>query len=145
LNGQLTAVKTRILETAEHWLTSVNCYDIRGRLLQVVADNHLGGLELICNSYDFEGKLIKSRIIHNYNSHNLQHETLQYRYEYDNAGRMLNLFQQYCPSCNEIVYANYKYNESGQLIEKNLHLPKGGSGYLQSGVLNFNGNVNFSA
>jgi RHS repeat-associated protein len=132
LQGAVTTIKTRILESGEHWLISVNYYDIRARVIQTVSDNHLGGIDVICNSYNFDGSLQKTKIIHNYNAQNLPTETIQYRYNYDRMGRVLNIYQKYCESCDEITYASYKYNELGQLIDKNLHMPFNGKGYLQS-------------
>jgi len=132
IRGMVTVMKTRVLNSLDQWLTAVNYYDNRGRLIQTVSNNHLGGIDIMCNSYDFEGKVSKTRLIHNYNSPPLPNEVVAYSYEYDNGGRIINVNQKFCPTCEEITYMHYKYNEAGQNIAREFHQSKDGSTWLQS-------------
>ena len=132
IRGAVTATRIRMLDSQYQWLTTVNYYDKRARLIQTVGTNHLGGIDVFCNSYDFEGKLSKTRLIHNYNAPTLPIEVVEYSYEYDNAGRIVNVNQKFCPTCPEITYMHYKYNEAGQNIAREFHQPKEGSTWLQS-------------
>jgi RHS repeat-associated protein len=64
--GQVTCIKTKVLDYygtggVTTWLTSVNYYDDKYRVVQTVADNFQGGKDRITNIYDFTGKVMKSR------------------------------------------------------------------------------------
>ncbi len=52
VTGQLTATKTRILGS-DAWQTTTMYYDDRGRVIQTVSDNRLGGLSRSDMLYDF--------------------------------------------------------------------------------------------
>ena len=63
VTGQLTAVKTRILGS-DTWQTTTLYYDDRGRVIQSVSDNRLGGLSRSDMQYDFVGNLVQQRESH---------------------------------------------------------------------------------
>jgi RHS repeat-associated protein len=133
LIGKITATKVLTFETNPQWLTTVSYYDKDGNIIQTISKNHLGGYDIQCNTYFFNGALDKTLSLHNYNrTLGTQDTYIQYRYEYDNGNRVTNVYQKYCLNCDEIAMANFKYNELGQLIEKNLHKPEDDKTYLQS-------------
>jgi RHS repeat-associated protein len=131
--GKLVVSKTRILQSSEKWLMDVLYYDKNGRIIQKVSDNPLGGIDVVFLAYDFDGKLNRCLTEHNYvgPSGYTQH-WVQYRYDYDNAGRIINTFQRVDNSEEEINYSNCKYNEAGQLVQKNLHQGPNDPKFLQS-------------
>ena len=63
VTGQLTAVKTRILGS-DTWQTTTLYYDDRGRVIQTVSDNRLGGVSRSDMLYDFVGNLVQQRESH---------------------------------------------------------------------------------
>ncbi|MCT1527024.1 DUF6443 domain-containing protein, partial [Sphingobacterium hotanense] len=56
----LTGTKVTNVDDTDSRIT-VNYYDKRGRLLETVAQNHLGGIDRVTNSYNFAGDLLTSK------------------------------------------------------------------------------------
>ena len=55
-----TSSKVKILDGNDQWLWTVNHYDRKARLIQVVVDNHLGGKDIISTLYhDFNSRVEK--------------------------------------------------------------------------------------
>jgi RHS repeat-associated protein len=46
------------------WLKSVNYYDDKYRVIQVIGDNYINGYDRLTNVYDFVGKVLKNKITH---------------------------------------------------------------------------------
>jgi RHS repeat-associated protein len=68
VTGQITGIKTKVLDggvTGGYtWLKSVNYYDDKYRVIQVISDNYKGGTDRVSNLYDFPGKILKSKETH---------------------------------------------------------------------------------
>lgn len=66
--GLPTAVKIRVIDPdypdADNWLTSVNYYDDKGRIIQTQSQNIKGGLDISSNIYFFQGMLYKNILKH---------------------------------------------------------------------------------
>ncbi|TAE44892.1 MAG: hypothetical protein EAZ89_21470, partial [Bacteroidetes bacterium] len=66
--NKVTGVKVRVLESSTYslptWLWTVTFYDSRGREIQTIADNHLGGQEKVNKAYNFAGELLRTRHEH---------------------------------------------------------------------------------
>jgi len=141
INGNLTASKRLRMESgAESWMFSVSFFDSHGRTVEILNDNALGGLDAIFFDYDFEGKTEK--LITNHNlvpPVNGAYQTIAIteRFEYDHTGRMKNHYHQINQQA-EILLENCKYNEIGQLVEKNLHKPLFSAAFLQSVDFTYN-------
>ncbi|MCF3109589.1 RHS repeat-associated core domain-containing protein [Niabella sp. CC-SYL272] len=60
--GLVTGTKVKVMDGAAtpNWLTTVNYYDEKGRLIQAVASNHKGGKDYSSNTYYFQGMLWKN-------------------------------------------------------------------------------------
>jgi RHS repeat-associated protein len=131
--GRLVSAQVRTLETTEKWLKEVYYYDKKGRIIQKIADNHLGGIDVTFNLYNFNGSIDRTLVVHNYvpPSGGATHH-ITYRYEYDNGGRITDIYQQVDTTQQELHMVNLKYNEIGQLIQKNLHKGVSNTKYLQS-------------
>jgi RHS repeat-associated protein len=125
LNGQITGRNVKVPQTGK-WLQTIYFYDDKYRVIQTVSNNHLiGGSDIASTKYDFTGKVMETR--------NEQHVKLRgtipfalyyHTYNsYDHAGRLLKIQQRIAgDSYNKYVTLDsLKYNELGQLIEKNLH------------------------
>lgn len=68
VNGLVTGTKVRILDPANpnpNWLTTINYYDNKQRIIQSQSQNHKGGIEISSNIYYFQGMLFKNILQHN--------------------------------------------------------------------------------
>ncbi|UOE51297.1 DUF6443 domain-containing protein [Mucilaginibacter sp. SMC90] len=74
--GLPTGTKIRVpipdSPSVDKWLSSVNYYDDKGRLIQTQSDNLSGGREISSNIYYFQGELYKNILRHqNLNAHTI--------------------------------------------------------------------------
>lgn len=122
VQGLVTGVKNVIFGT-QQYLRNVNYYDKRYRLIQEIADNHLGGVDRTSTQYDFVGKQVKERFVHG-------SVVTAKEFTYDSQGRQLKMYHQ-VNSEPVVILADHHYNELGQLTEKNLHQESNGN-YFQS-------------
>lgn len=125
VKGHVTGSKVRILPNGK-WLNSVTYYDYYYRPIQVIEENYTSGIQRTTMKYDFVGKVLKE---HLYNS--LSGDVIEKEYGYDNAERLSTIHHK-INSQPKILMASNKYNEVGQLIEKNVHSTNNGSTFLQS-------------
>jgi RHS repeat-associated protein len=129
-----TGSKTRILGQNKFML-SVIYYDAYGRIIQTIADNHLDGIDVVTNGYDFEGKLLKSRQTHSIQNGNPI--VMNRRFEYDHAGRLTSTWLK-VNNQPEVLFSAVHYNVLGQMVEKNLHSENKGAAFLQSVDFSYN-------
>ncbi|HJT73889.1 MAG TPA: DUF6443 domain-containing protein, partial [Chitinophaga sp.] len=61
INGLVTGTKVRVLGT-DQWLTTSSYYDDKGRTIQVVSENSVGGRDVATSLYDFNGKVLSSYV-----------------------------------------------------------------------------------
>ncbi|MGV3642369.1 MAG: DUF6443 domain-containing protein, partial [Adhaeribacter sp.] len=116
VKGQLTGSKTRVLGT-DDWLWSISFYDDKYRVLQTQTDNHLGGRDVLTNRYDFSGKVLETKLVHQ-KPERLEIPIRQ-AFTYDHAGRLLETRQTTGQEAEEII-ARQSYNELGQVESKQL-------------------------
>ncbi len=121
VQGQVTGSKVKNLDTNE-FLWSVNYYDDRYRVIQVVAQNNKGGLDKITNVYDFIGKVLRTQTDHATTGPNAQAIATTRTFKYDHAGRLLQTDHNTgTDDPTRVVLVKNNYNELGQLVAKNLH------------------------
>ncbi len=152
IKGEATGSKVRILATnsddhsSEKWLNTVLYLDDKGRIIQTIGENHLGGVDKISNHYDWEGKLLNMQVEHSTNPGGTGVQTLDILTSnvYDAVGNLIEVYQQ-LDGGPTVMVAQYVYNIYGELIEKNLHgtpSPPGGTEggwtFLQSMDYNYN-------
>ncbi|GEP88714.1 hypothetical protein CTE07_03590 [Chitinophaga terrae (ex Kim and Jung 2007)] len=119
--GLVTGTRTRILGTNQ-WLTATNYYDKKGRIVQVLAENISGGVDISTSQYDFGGKLLAAFARHrNIRSTTIPELTVLTTMQYDGAGRLLSAVKKLNnnSSLERTIFSN-KYNELGQLVTKRL-------------------------
>jgi|GEM_PF-2932448 len=121
----ITGAKALILGTT-NYLRSAHYYDKNHRLIQIISDNHLGGIDKKSNTYDFTGKILKNKVEH----HGLQSVTFVKENVYDHAHRLLKIYHT-MNNGPRVLLASHQYNELGQLIEQNVHSEDGNT-FLQS-------------
>ena len=122
VKGLVTGTKTKVLGVPENrWLNSVNYYDHKYRLLQVISDNQLAdyqGFDRLTNAYDFTGKTEKS--LHEHDGYGSGPLKVLKEYFYDHAGRLSETYNT-INNANRTLIVQNRYNGLGQLTEKNLH------------------------
>ena len=135
VKGLATGSKTLVLDgvTPNNWILSVNYYDNRYQLIQSQSTLYTVGTSMISTKCDFVGKVLESIEIQNVNA---IENSLRTRMEYDHMGRLVNTFQ-YFNEQSPVLLAQNKYNELGELKEKNLH-SKNLSSFLQSVDYSYN-------
>lgn len=124
----LTGTKITTLGTSSMLLT-VPYYDEEGRVVQSKSENHLGGTEVVDNTYNFASELTASTRVHTSSAAGTT--TIANTYMYDHVGRKL-ATRESINGQPEVVLSKLEYNELGQLFNKNLHSNDGGNSFLQN-------------
>ncbi|NVJ46694.1 MAG: RHS repeat-associated core domain-containing protein [Cytophagia bacterium] len=122
--GLPTGSKVKVLGSSDDWLTTVMFYDDRGRVIQTVADNHLGGKDISTTQYDFSGKVLNTYTVHNnpQASGSDAQTTIAKRFDYESSGtgRLLSIEQKINGTgAYERIVTN-EYDAMGQLVTKKL-------------------------
>ncbi|MGB0522486.1 MAG: DUF6443 domain-containing protein [Flammeovirgaceae bacterium] len=116
VRGLATAIQTKVLGTTD-WLWTVMHYDEKGRTVQVIEENHLGGKNVLTTQYeDFLGRVDKLHIHHTTTNESV--EILRW-YEYDHKDRVEAAYYQINNQTPELLAA-FVYNELGEVITKKL-------------------------
>ena len=118
--GKLTSQKNRILnlDNPPDWLFTVYYYDQKGRLIETLKDNHLGGREIRLTEPDFDGKPTRSWIYHSLGQNTIRE---YYTPDYDHSDRLKKLWYSIDNESNSFTLYKNKYNSLGMLIERNYH------------------------
>jgi RHS repeat-associated protein len=115
VNGLVTGSKVLILGSSSY-LWAVSYFDKKYRPIQVITQNHKGGVDRITNKYDF------TRLTDTKNTHSIGSTTYTTtrRFVYDHAGRLWKSYHR-VNTDTEILLSENEYNEIGQLVAKKLH------------------------
>ncbi|OJJ23398.1 hypothetical protein BKI52_03290 [marine bacterium AO1-C] len=134
--GQVTATKLKILDdqaSSASYLTTANYYDERGRIIQIIGDNHQGGHDIVSTQYAFDGRVLQTVKKHVIVNPLRTYHIYQWN-EYDQAARVKATYQEVTASANFIYkdlatakttpsvekLSKVTYNELGQLLSKKL-------------------------
>jgi len=124
VKGLATGTKVRVIEnpatlSAGRWLSTVNFYDDKARLVQMQSDIYEGGMDIITSRYDFSGKVLTTYQVRNLpGAEELRVKTNR---KYDYAGRLLETWKTINDqSSASTLLAKNEYDELGQLITKKL-------------------------
>ncbi|MEM9337938.1 MAG: RHS repeat-associated core domain-containing protein, partial [Bacteroidota bacterium] len=85
----VTGSKVKVL-ASDTWISSINYYDYKYRLVQAITSNHLGGMDWVTNEYDFAGKVLKNKETHLGKD---PYATVR-EFEYDHQDRLLKTWHQ---------------------------------------------------
>ncbi len=118
--GLNTGSRVKVLGTSDQWLTTVLFYDDRGRVIQTVSDNHLGGSEINTTQYDFSGKVLNTYSVHNNPkaSGNDSQTLIAKRYSYQEATRLDKIEIKLNGEANYKTLVTNSYDNLGQLNSK---------------------------
>lgn len=115
--GLATGAKIRILGSDE-FLTSASFYDTQLRVIKTVSENHLGGEDVVINTYDSEllPNIDQSVRIHTANDATTEITEV---FDYDHTDRLLSIDHQVTGQ-RSILLLNNQFNERGELVNKLL-------------------------
>ncbi|GAA0192747.1 hypothetical protein GCM10009122_55540 [Fulvivirga kasyanovii] len=125
VKGLATGSKIQVLDGANTWISTVTYYDDRYRVVQTIMENPDGNIDKTSTLYNFPGWVLAT-----YTEHQKEGTVfgIKRRYTYDHTGRPMagyhELFEN-GQSRGEVLLAENKYNELGELVEKNLHVEHG--------------------
>ncbi|WP_276374120.1 DUF6443 domain-containing protein [Chryseolinea sp. H1M3-3] len=131
VTGLPTGGKIKVLGSSV-WLNAVQYYDKYYRPLQIIAENHLTGVDRNTNKFNNLRQLVETRFAH----HNQSVIVLQ-KYHYDHAGRLTKIYHNINGAAADQLVAQYEYNELGQLVDKKLHNTTGTT-FIQSVDFRYN-------
>lgn len=123
--GKPTGSKTKVLGR-DQWLSSVTYYDQWGRIVQSVSENYAGNIDRAGSLYNFAGWPLSTYLGHT--GPDGRPRGIKRRYVYDHTGRLLEGYHEIFDNDvgqGEVFLAENKYNELGELVEKNLHVRQG--------------------
>jgi len=104
-------------------------------MIQSKAQNHLGGTDIVTNTYSFTGELTASTRQHTKSGS--AETTVTTSYQYDHIGRKIATLQKINNQAL-VVLSKLDYNEVGQLLSKNLHSVDNGATFLQKTEFSYN-------
>ncbi|WP_299218314.1 DUF6443 domain-containing protein [uncultured Aquimarina sp.] len=112
-----TGSKIRVLDTNK-WITSVNYYDEKARLIYGYTKNeYLGTTNTISNKLDFVGRIEESKTTHKRGANSMI--TTIDTFEYDHIGRLISQKQVINDQPEELIVKN-TYDELGVLVIKDV-------------------------
>ena len=121
VKGRVTGNKERIIGDTNSWLRSVHYYDKYYRNIQSKLEDHCNGVNRTTNRYDFTGQLLEAKSTYSVGSPYNRAFVVLKVYEYDHAGRLINIYHQLGNNLEDrVLLASYEYNEFGQLVDKKL-------------------------
>lgn len=119
IKGLVAGTKTKVLDGKNTWAHSVSYYDKKYRIIQSISDIYqdgISGQEVMSTAYNFVGQPIKAEYVHE----GTETVTITKRYDYDHTGRLLKVYHKINDN-PEVLMSSLKYNELGEVVEKNLH------------------------
>jgi RHS repeat-associated protein len=126
--GMLTGTSVYVLGTASQRLVTVNYYDKQNRLIQQIADNHIGEVDVVNNQYNFNGQLTGSeRIIKPLPDTAVN---IKDRYVYDHMNRLMDTYESFRGAA-EVDISHNVYSEIGQKVTEGLNA----TGYVAPNTL----------
>jgi RHS repeat-associated protein len=125
--GLVTGTRVRVLGT-EKWLTTTTYYNDKGRPIQVVSENNVGGKDIVTTLYNFKGTVLSAYLRHQNPKSVTPQTTLLTSMTYDHSGRLLTLKKRLNDNVSqEKTIVSNSYNELGQLRLKKLGMNSSGA------------------
>lgn len=145
VRGMVTGTKIRTIPDPSDlskgiWITTINYYDEKDRVIQSISDNIKGGKDISSNLYNFSGKVLSNYNVHQYNGASTP-IGIKTNMEYDHAGRLLTTTQYlYKDAADAIVATNRiisrnEYDMMGQLKNKSIGQKRLSDGSLSTDPL----------
>lgn len=123
VRGQVTGIRTRVLNGGNTFLLASSYYDAKGRLIQTLKDNYPAGQDITTTQYDFAGKVRSA-----YTKHTAASSVNVFtKWKYDFVGNLVSITKKINDGAEKEIVRN-AYDEFGHLKEKRL-----APGYTQTG------------
>jgi RHS repeat-associated protein len=116
--GAITWTKVKVLGTASQFLSTVNLYDDKGRVVQTQSINVSGGLDVVTSQYSFSGQVLRNHVSHKKGT-NTAIEVAT-KNSYDDLGRMTLIEKAVGGSTTYKQISSLSYDALGQLKTKRL-------------------------
>ena len=137
--GMLTGSRVYVLGNPNQFTTTATYYDYRGLVVQTRSNNHMGGLDLLYNQYNFTGQVLQSLKKHTANGQAAIDEF--YTNTYDHAGRLLKTKYKINTKPEIVLVDNSApdaYDELGRLRKKKRHSTDNGTTFQDSEEYDYN-------
>lgn len=117
VRGQLTGTRVKVPGT-NRWLNAVTYYNRQYQPVQTISENFVGGKDVVSRLFDkFSGVIYRSNRVHSSTSRTI---TVDEQFIYDKNDRLLKAYHT-IDGKQRVLLASNRYNELGQLVEKNVH------------------------
>jgi len=116
----LTGTKTEVIGSSNQFLYGASLYDDRGRIIQIQSVNYTCGIDTAIIQYSFNGKPLRSLLLHKKSVTNAQNHKILTKMNYDAGNRLLTLYKNIDNAGSDQLIATNKYNELGQLHNKTV-------------------------
>jgi RHS repeat-associated protein len=126
VSGLVTGTMTRVIEDPDNpgqgsWVTKVNFYDEKGRLVQTQSDSYKGSNETEISRYDYSGKVLCSYTVHQNTTAGSEFVKIKTGTEYDHTGRVKEIWKTINDDeTQKVRLVKNEYDESGRLKRKEL-------------------------
>ena len=123
--GIVTGTKVRAIEDPNNldngsWLTTLNYYDDKGRLIQTQSDNYKGGADVVTNRYDFKGIVAVNYLKHHNPAAGSEITSIRTTFDFDLNDRLRSVKKKINDEGEDKVVSTSLYNFLGQLQRKLL-------------------------
>ncbi len=118
--GEVTGTQTAVLGSPGQYLSTVNFYDDRARLIQSQTVNYTGGVDTLTTQYDFSGKPLRSLLGTAKPSNTAQYHRVLTKTNYDPNLRVTSVYKNIDGATSDQLVDSMQYNELGQLLTKYL-------------------------
>ncbi len=116
--GLLTGTRTYYLDGSGDYSTTVYYYDYRGREIERLSSNHLGGYDITKTTYNFSDNIVDTWASQS-TANGVQTDE-HYHYTYDHANRLLTTTYTYNNEA-PIVLQSFSYDELGRVRKRAIH------------------------
>ncbi|HEV2483297.1 MAG TPA: DUF6443 domain-containing protein [Puia sp.] len=136
--GQVTGTQTLVLGSNGQYLSAINFYDDRHRLIQTQSINYTGGLDTVTTQYDFRGKPLRSLLGHAKPTNTVQCHQILTKANYDPNFRLTSIYKSIDGAPTDQLIDTMQYDELGQLRAKYLGKDPASGQALDSIVYDYN-------
>ncbi|HCS87433.1 MAG TPA: hypothetical protein DIW30_03145, partial [Bacteroidales bacterium] len=116
--GLLTGTRTYYLDGSGDYSSTVYYYDYRGREIERLSSNHLGGYDITKNTYNLSDNIVDTWT--SQSAANGVQVAEYYHYTYDHANRLLTTTYTYNNEAT-VVLQSFSYDELGRVRKRAIH------------------------
>lgn len=117
--GLPTGTIAKVMDTTNRYISTVNFYDDRGRVIQTQAINYTTGIDTLTYQYNFSGVVLRNLLNHRKSGNTTQNHIVLTKMSYDAGLRLKNIYKN-IDNLGDQLIDSVQYNELGQLRSKYL-------------------------